>query len=214
MAIDRGEITTGRNYLDEGTSAAQGLSDGELLGTAWALALDLAVHTANPNDARQALEGYGQECVHADRDHWPAALGRWLWLAGDINAALQAVQSSRDGYESYFIRAEQCRLLLVSGRHDEAIISAKSLIRESESMNDIQLFARMVLATSNKVSDREFEKISAQTHRSRWIHLYLGGMHMNAIRKRLRGEDASDVLKQLHAQSQAIGHQLYTALSH
>ncbi|HCH65878.1 MAG TPA: hypothetical protein DFR83_23960, partial [Deltaproteobacteria bacterium] len=62
-------------------------------------------------------------------------------------------------------------------------------------------------------SDRRYLPLLASTRRVRWVHLYLGSLHFDAIRRQLRGGDARPSLQRLHARAEAIGHRLYMALS-
>ena len=46
-----------------------------------------------------------------------------------------------------------------------------------------------------------------------WTEIYLGGLHLLALRKRLRGEDIGDTLGELQLRAQSMQHRLYLALS-
>ena len=80
-------------------------------------------------------------------------------------------------------------------------------------MDEIALFARLVSATASKAADHETRHLLRQAKQSRWVHLYLGSLHLDAIRRRLRGENVGALLRQLHSKSNDLGHRLYSALS-
>ena len=46
-----------------------------------------------------------------------------------------------------------------------------------------------------------------------WVEIYLGGLHLLAMRKRLRSEDNCDTLEMLEHRAKVLDHKLYLALS-
>jgi tRNA A-37 threonylcarbamoyl transferase component Bud32 len=213
LSIEGGDPEGGRWALDEAISAAQAVGDESLLAESWSVALEAAVHAASPDDARRAFEAYqGLTCRY---DHWPAVLGRWRWLAGDLSGALAAVSQERDGYGGLCVRAERSRLLLVSGRYQEARSTSADLIRHAGKMDaeELVLAGQLIAGAAAGVADSTYLPLLRQTHHSRWVHLYLGAIHLDAIRRRLRGENVQSLLNKLRTRSSAVDHRLYTALS-
>lgn len=215
LAVERGDLSAGRVLVDEGLTAARAAGDPHLVGEAWCLVLDAAVHTADPAEAQRALASYGAEGVGSAWDHWPAALARWRWLIGDLDGALRATEEPRSGHGELCIRAERARLLLVGGRYDDASGVARALADDAEASDELELalFARLVDCAARGVSDGEARGPLGATRHSRWVHLYLGALHLDAIRRRLRGENVDALLRQLRVRSRNLGHRLYEALA-
>ncbi|MDG1480985.1 MAG: serine/threonine-protein kinase [Myxococcota bacterium] len=213
LAIEAGDPEGGRWALDEAISASQAVGDEALLAESWAVALESAVHSANPDDARRAFDAY--QSLTSRYDHWPAVLGRWCWLAGDLPGALSAVSQERFGYGGLCVRAERSRLLLVSGRYQEARSASADLIRYAGTMDagEMVLAGKLIAGAAAGASDSTYLPLLKQTHHSRWVHLYLGAIHLDAIRRRLRGENVQSLLNKLRTRSSAVDHSLYTALS-
>jgi tetratricopeptide (TPR) repeat protein len=213
LTIEGGDPVGGRRALDEAISAAQALGDESLLAESWAVALEAAVHAASPDEAKRAFDAY--EGLSNSNDHWPAVVGRWRWLAGDLPGALKAVSVDRAGYGGLCVRAERCRLLLVSGRYQDARSASASLIRQAGRMDaeEMVLAGKLIAGAAAGVSDSNYRHLLQETSHSRWVHLYLGAIHLDAIRRRLRGENVRALLNKLHTRSSAVDHSLYTALS-
>ncbi|MFT4977008.1 MAG: tetratricopeptide (TPR) repeat protein, partial [Myxococcota bacterium] len=215
LAIERGDLRTGRADLDVARSTARALGAEEVLSEACALSLDVALHLADPEEARLAIADHAALSRPGRTDHWPAALGRWLWLSGDLHGALEAVRVSPEGHGALCVRAEQSRLLLVSGRYDEASRAAGALARRASSldMEELALFGRLVAGAAIGARDTRYLPLLVRIDRSRWIHLHLGGLHFDAIRRRIRGEDVTAILRTLQGRAERIQHRLYLALS-
>ena len=216
IAVEMGDPTAARILIAEGqaVSAAHGRrQERRDLAT---LALELAVHTANADLARHARIERATASCNAPGDHWPATLARWRWLTGDLQGALGAASAGLDaGLPSITARAEHSRLLLIAGRYPEARTSAARTAAEASrvGMEAVACFARLVEGAAGAWSDHRYLPVLAETRRARWVHLYLGGLHLDAIRRQLRGDDARPVLEALQSGALAIGHQLYTAIS-
>jgi hypothetical protein len=153
--------------------------------------------------------------VWSARDHWPAALARWQWSRGKIGDALVATEDVRIGYGSASILAERARLLLVAGQTHAAVAAARKLIETAESAewSELHQFGQLVLGAARKVPDAAFQPLVMATRNSRWVHLYLGALHLDAVRRQSRGENVMPLLRRLKARSQDVGHNMYLVLA-
>ncbi|MCK6507683.1 serine/threonine-protein kinase [Myxococcota bacterium] len=214
LAVERGDLAATPVLVAEGLTAAEAVGDPHLVGEAWCVVLEAAVHRADPAEAQRALSGYGAAGVGSSWDHWPAVLARWRWLTGDLRGALAATDEPREGHGELCIRAERCRLLLVAGSYPQAAHEGQALADAAESLQYAELarFARLVAAAARGAPDAEVHADLLDTRASRWVHLYLGALHLDAIRRRLRGENVDALLRQLRARSGDVGHRLYSAL--
>ena len=151
----------------------------------------------------------------APTDPWPAALGRWLWLAGDLHGALQAVRAPRAGHAGLCVRAERARLMLISGQYTEANRVAGVLSREAteRKMEELALFGRLVSGAAIGERDATFLPLLKRATSSPWVHLSLGGLHLDALRRRRRRENVRGILRTLQVRAEAIHHRLYAALA-
>ena len=113
------------------------------------------------------------------------------------------------------MEAEGARLLLVAGRYEEASRRAMAVVNAAERAHygELALFAELVALTARGTADETFLPLLRRTERSRWVHLYLGGLHLDAIRRQLRGENVRPVVRRLHRRSRDLCHQLYVALA-
>lgn len=215
LAVERGDLAAGRVLVAEGLTAAEAAGDPHLVGEAWCIVLESALHTADLAEAQRALSAYGGEGIGSPWDHWPAVLARWRWLIGDLDGALAATDEPREGHGELCIRAERCRLLLVAGRYEQSAHESRALADAAESIDHLELarFARLVAGATLGVPDGEYGPLVMDTRTSRWVHLYLGALHLDAIRRRLRGENVDSLLRQLRARSRDLGHRLYEALA-
>ncbi len=215
LAVEVGDLAAARTHLDEAMTTAQALGQGRILAEAWSLALEAAIQSADIAEAQRALTAYGAGGVRSSLDPWPAVLGRWLWLTGDLKGAIAATRDARTGHAARLAVAERSRLLLVSGRFDEAADTARALAADAASvgMAEVATFARLVDGAARAVPDGEFVPLVRDTRTSRWVHLYLGALHLDAIRRQLRGENVGALVRQLRARSIDVGHRLYEALA-
>ena len=78
---------------------------------------------------------------------------------------------------------------------------------------EIVLAGKLIAGAAAGVSDSNYRHLLQETSHSRWVHLYLGAIHLDAIRRRLRGENVRALLNKLRTRSSAVDHRLYTALS-
>ncbi len=215
LAVERGDLEAGEVLVAEGLTAAEAVGDSHLVGEAWCVVLEGAVHRADPAEAQRALSAYGAVGVGSTMDHWPAVLARWRWLTGDLRGALLATDEPRDGHGELCIRAERCRLWLVAGEYERALAEARPLAEVADSHQHAELarFARLVAAAASAAPDADFLPLIAGSRSSRWTHIYLGALHLDAIRRRLRGENVDGLLRQLRARSADLDHRLYAALA-
>ncbi len=214
LAIEVGDLAGGRPLLDEAMTAGTALQMKRQLAEGWALALEVAVHLADPAEASRALSRYGTEVPPSDLDHWPAVQARWYWLTGDLDRALSCLDRVRKGHAAAAMEAEKARLLLISGRNAEARKVAEALVERArqDDMREIVTFAQLVAGAAASLSDAEYEPLVRSTRKSRWVHLYLGALHLDAIRRQLRGENVSPIVRQLRLRARDVGHRLYEAL--
>ena len=216
VAVDQGDPTAARILISEGRAIAASHGFRRQRRDLATLCLDLAVQLADPDLARHArIERANAECT-APGDQWSAALARWRWLTGDLAGALEATtRVENHGLPRIVCLAERGRLLLIAGRYPEARSTARSAAETAEQagLGELARFARLVEGAAAAWSDRRYLPLLRSTRRASWTHLYLGGLHLDAIRRQLRGDDARPSLRDLQARSVAMGHRLYAALS-
>jgi tetratricopeptide (TPR) repeat protein len=205
LAIEGGNRGSGRQLLDEAMTIGQSLGSARITAEIWPLVLEAAVQAADPAEAQRAISAYEAGGVQSSNDLWPAVMGRWLWLAGDLPGALHVLSTRRQGHSGELIAAERGRLLLVSGRYDEARAEGEALVERAGKADFVELALRAVC-------DAHYAPLVQETRGSRWVHLYLGALHLDAIRRQLRGENPTPVLRQLRARASDIGHVLYRSL--
>jgi len=215
LAVERADPAAANLLLDEAITAGTGIDDPDLLAEAWTSALDLATQTGSVIEARRALLTYGTEEVWSARDHWPAALARWYWARGRIDDAIAATEESRQGYGGACVHAERARLLLIRGERELAAECANALLRRQETaqFSELHVFAQLVMGAASKEPDAAFQPWIEATRESRWVHLYLGALHLDAIRRRSRGENVMPVLRKLSARAVDLRHCMYQALA-
>jgi tRNA A-37 threonylcarbamoyl transferase component Bud32 len=215
LAVERSDPAAANLLLDEAITAGIGIDDPDLLAEAWTSVLDLATQTGSIIEARRALSTYGVDGVWSARDHWPAVLARWHWARGRIDDAIAATEETRQGYGGACVHAERARLLLISGNREAAVECANALLRHPEAtqFSELHVFAQLVLGAASKEPDVAFQPWIAATRDSRWVHLYLGALHLDAIRRRSRGENVMPLLRQLSARAVDLRHRMYQALA-
>ena len=104
---------------------------------------------------------------------------------------------------------------MVAGSYPQAAHEGQALAEAAEALQYAELarFGRLVAAAARGATDAEVQAELLDTRGSRWVHLYLGALHLDAIRRRLRGENVDGLLRQLRARSADLGHKLYIALA-
>ena len=218
LSVELGDVGSGVVLLDEATTAARAQHDRGLEVACAAVALEAAVHAADAREARRALSVL-QDRAPADAavDLWPASAARWRWLIGDLDGALALVGAvaGLPGHAAAAAAAERARLLLIAGRYEEARHAAESLVDRATAagFRELAAFGRLVAGAAGAWPEERYHPLLYATRRSRWIHLYLGGLHLDAIRRQLRREPVSAVLRDLRARSADVGHRLYQALA-
>ena len=215
LASESGDLASAQLLVDEAITAAQGLGDSDLLGEAWSVSLDLAAQTGDVMAARRALLAYGEKAAWSPRDHFPAALARWHWARGKLDDALLSTDEPRQGYGGACVAAERARLLLLKGQADTAIAAAKNLQKTAAryGWEELGLFSELVSGAARRIPDGRFLPLIEATRESRWTHLYLGALHLDAIRRRSRGENVLPQLRRLRARAVDLNHRLYEELA-
>jgi hypothetical protein len=215
LAVERGDLQAGIRLIDEAITAAQATKDEELLAETWAVCLDAAAQAADPSLAQRALSAYGSTSAWSPHDHWPAALARWHWATGDLDRALAATDTVRLSFGGLCVKAERARMLLLCGDTPRAIACTTELLADNciEKHRDVQYFVRLIEGAANGVRDADFVPLVSEMRERQWVHLYLGALHLDAIRRRRRGENVASVLRLLESRSADIGHAVYSALA-
>jgi hypothetical protein len=215
LALERGDLPAGTRLLDEAITAAQATQDNDLLAEAWTLSLDAACQSGSPEEAQRALSTYGTDQIWSARDHWPAALARWHWAVGDLDGALRATETARVGAGGAAVLAERARLQLVRGQPEQSAQTCREALDNEaiRASSDLSLFLKLVLGAAEAHHDGDYVILLSQTREQQWVHLYLGALHLDAVRRRRRGENVSAVLRQLDDRSADVDHALYRALS-
>ena len=126
-----------------------------------------------------------------------------------------ATESARIGYGAAAVHAERARLLLVTGKPHAAVDSAMALMNTegANEWRELHQFAQLVLGAARAVPDAAFEPLVAATRESRWVHLYLGALHLDAVRRKTRGENVMPLLRRLKDRAQDVGHRMYLMLA-
>ena len=214
LAAERGDLAAAPLLLDEAITAAQGLGDSDLLGEAWSVALDLATQTGDIMAARRALLAYGEDNAWSPRDR-PAALARWQWARGKLDDAVLSTDEPRQGYGGACVAVERARLLLLNGNTDAAVAAAQGVKKNARRFEwaDLSQFAELVIGAARRVSDSAYQPLVIATRDNRWTHLYLGALHLDAIRRRGRGENVLPQLRRLRARAVDLNHKMYEALA-
>ena len=165
--------------------------------------------------ARRALLAYGEDNAWSPRDHFPAALARWQWARGKLDDAVLSTDEPRQGYGGACVAVERARLLLLNGKTDAAVAAALGVKKNARRFEwaDLSQFAELVIGAARRVSDGAYQPLVIATRDSRWTHLYLGALHLDAIRRRGRGENVLPQLRRLRARAVDLNHKMYEALA-
>ena len=217
LAVELGDLVEGHTRLDEALSLSRGLQLHHQQGECYAIALDSALQRNDLVDGMRAIEGYGEasEAQRSDRDAWPAALARWRWMRGDLRGALEATELPRKGHGAAAVHVERARLWLIAGRYERAQDEAEAAAALCAQAGFLELrrMAQLVGAAAGAVDDRQWAQLAEGTGQSRWVHLYLGALHLDAIRRRMRHENVDGLINRLRQRAEDVGHLLYTALA-
>ncbi|MEC7985513.1 MAG: hypothetical protein VX278_10130 [Myxococcota bacterium] len=217
LSIERGEFDRGFSKLDESISIGQNLNDLDLLCQAWSLTLDAAVSSGRSKEGKRAIRAYQMMKNHSAhrRDHWPAALARWYWMIGDLKRATESLQHAREGYSQGRILMERSRILLIGGKIQEAFTECKKLktFAQENQFRELSLYAQLLSAVTEKVSDGKIRPLLEQASQEEWTELYLGSLHLDLIRRKLRRQPLQKSLVLLNKRSAALNHMLFSELS-
>ena len=69
------------------------------------------------------------------------------------------------------------------------------------------------MAAAEKVSDSKMRPLLEQASQEEWTELYLGSLHLDLIRRKLRRQPLQKTLNLLNKRATAIGHMLFSELS-
>jgi hypothetical protein len=215
LAVELGDLVEGHTRLDEALTLARALNLPAQQWECHAIALESALQRADQTEARRALRAAAALPQRGELDPWPAALGRWRWMTGDLAGALEATALPRRGHGAAAAHVERARLWLVSGQYERAgdEAEAAAALCAAAGFAELQRFAELVAAAAAAVDDAAWAQRARGTGQSRWVHLYLGALHLDAIRRRLRRENVDALLRVLRQRAQDVGHKLYEALA-
>lgn len=214
IAIEQGDPTAATALMSEARAASVSHGLPRVRRDIAALSLELAVHSADAETARHARLERAALTLHSAGDLWPAALARWRWLTGDLAGAIEATTTAVQGPARYHAQAENARMLLIAGRYPDARKTARAtaIAASERGLEEVALFCRLVEGAAAAWPDDRYLPLLARTNRARWTHLYLGALHLDAIRRQLQGSDPRASLSELRVRSAAVGHRLYLAL--
>lgn len=216
LAVELGDLAAGDVLLDEALTAARALRDRGLVVACSAIALEAAVHRADAREARRALAELTNPTPPHPVGLWPVAAARWRWMCGDLGRALDLLEPALEhtGHAACTAAAERSRLLLVAGRYAEARQAAEAVIINATvaGYRELAHFGRLVSGAADRWPDHRYAELVRSTRRSRQVHLYLGALHLDAIRRQLRGDPVSGVLGELRFRAKDLRHRLYMAL--
>ena len=215
LSIERGEYDRGFDKLDQAIALGQTLQDHSLLRQAWSLMLDASVASGRSKEGKRAIRAYKNLPVHIDRDHWPASLARWHWMTGNIPKALQVLETEKKGYAKARVMAEKGRILLINGQLREAAQVANTLYRfaKKNGQNELILYAEIIKHTAEKSSDSKMIPLLELCSKTEWTDLYLGGLHLDLIRRKLRKQPLELALKRFQERAHSLKHLLFCELS-
>ena len=215
LATEAGEYERGFDKLDEAIALGQTLQDLSLLRQAWTLMLDTAVASGRSKEGKRAIRAYKNIPEQIDRDHWPAALAQWYWMTGDIEKALSTLNVQRKGYAQGRILAEQGRLLIIDGQLREAAALAYKLQKEAKKHGhkELVLYADIIRHTAEMSSDAKISPLLEACQETEWTALYLGSLHLDLIRRKLRKQPIEKARFRLQDRAHRMKHFLFCELS-
>ena len=122
------------------------------------------------------------------------------------------LESDRQDYDALHLYVEQIRFALLLGHFEWA----GQAIGDITSQVELYQFADLDLMLSLCTECLNFNEPAPLLENSlqhEWVEVYLGGLHLLAMRKRLRSEDICDTLEMLGRRAKVLDHKLYLALS-
>jgi hypothetical protein len=217
LAVELGDLAAGDVLLDEARTAARALRKRGLEVAASAVALEAALHRADAREARRALALLTDPTPPHPVGLWPTAAARWRWMRGDLTGAIELLEDAVP-YKSHAgctAAAERARLLLIAGDWSAALAAAEAVVIDATvaGYRELALFGRLVAGAVSRWPEDRYQELVRATRRSRQVHLYLGALHLDAIRRRLRGEPVEATLDDLRFRASDLGHRLYLALA-
>ncbi len=208
-SVERGQSQRQLDRLNECISLSQHLYLPEMLGEATAILLECATQRASKKLAKRAFQLYA---TAKPTDAFVVSHIRWLWLIGDISQAWSLIQRPTNSVQGYQLRVEGIRLAIILGEYESAERECSQLFSDKRftQCKDLHLFATLCFECIQFKEPPAF--LEARLDHP-WTEINLGGLHLLALRKKLRGEDISTTLAELQLRAQSIQHRLYLALS-
>lgn len=184
------------------------LTDPRLQADLQASCWELAVQTAS---SRWMKRGFDIS-PHALHDRGKIALARWHWLIGNIETGFDLLHTNNTDYDAYAVRVESIRFGILLGQFDDLKSSIEPLSQQLHTLGFVDLHLLLNLCIETIYFQEDAILLTGDlTHQ--WTEISLGGLHLQAIRKRLRGETIYDTLNTLQYRAKVLDHQLYLALS-
>ena len=186
----------------------QPLANTQLQAAVQAACWELSIQTASSRWIKRGFE----ISPTALGDRGKIALARWYWLIGDIKAGLELLHTDNTDYDAYALRVESIRFGILLGHFDSLKSSIEPLAQQLQTLGFVDLHLLLNLCIETIYFQEDALLLSGDlTHP--WTEISLGGLHLQAIRKRLRGETIYDTLNTLQYRAKVLDHQLYLALS-
>jgi len=179
-------------------------STGNVQALCWNLATQMA-------SSRWAKKGFEVSSTPLN-DRAKLALARWYWLIGDLSKGWELLESQHHNYDGFHIQVEKVRFGLLLGHFTWALQQAQYLQQHPLLTQFVDLHLLLILCIECLKFDQPATLLTEELNHE-WVEVYLGGLHLLALRKRLRSENNYDTLKILKKRAQALNHKLYLALS-
>ncbi len=182
----------------------------ELLGSLQALCWDMATQRASSRWVKRGFDIGAQPLS----DRAKVSLARWYWLIGDLQSGWELLTTTQSDCDGLLVSIEQVRFGILLGHFDWSLEQGQRLMNTPSlaPFSDLQLLLSICLeCVSYNGPAPLLESFSQEEHE--WTEVNLGGLHLLAIRKRLRSESNCDTLTVLRRRAQSLDHKLYLALS-
>ena len=122
------------------------------------------------------------------------------------------LESQNNDYDGLHVQVEKVRFGLLLGHFRWATQHVEYLKEHPLLTQFVDLHLLLVLCIECLYFE-EPANLLTENLEHEWTEIYLGGLHLLAMRKRLRSENNYDTLKILKKRAQALNHKLYLALS-
>ena len=122
------------------------------------------------------------------------------------------LESDRQDYDALHLQVEQIRFALLLGHFEWAGEAIEDITSQVELKQFADLDLMLALCTEC-LKFNEPAPLLENSLQHEWVEIYLGGLHLLAMRKRLRSEDNCDTLEMLERRAKVLDHKLYLALS-